>query len=86
MKEDLIDFPCDYPVKAMGHSSEDFEAHVIQLVSMHASLSEPRQITTKSSSGGRYTSVTVSVKARSREHLELIYADLKGDDRVVYTL
>lgn len=86
MQEDLIDFPCDYPVKAMGHSSDDFEAHVVSLVSQHATLSDPKQITTKASSGGRYTSVTVSVRARSREHLELIYADLKSDDRVVYTL
>jgi putative lipoic acid-binding regulatory protein len=30
--------------------------------------------------------VTVSVEARSREHLELIYADLKADERVVFIL
>ena len=86
MKEDLIEFPCDYPVKAMGYTDEGLEAHVLDLVSRHAELTEPRQISTRSSSGGKYTSITVSVWARSREHLELIYAQLKEDDKIVYIL
>lgn len=86
MKEDLIEFPCDYPVKAMGFSSDDFEAHVLSLVSKHAELSEPKQVSSRASSQGKYTSITVSVWARSREHLELIYAQLKEDDKIVYIL
>lgn len=86
MSEELLEFPCDYPVKAMGYAGEDFEDYIVGVVTRHASLTEPRQVSCKSSSGGRYFSVTVSVKARSREHLELIYAELKKDDRVVFTL
>jgi putative lipoic acid-binding regulatory protein len=86
MKEDLIEFPCDYPVKAMGYTDDGFEAHVISLVSRHAELTEPRQLSSRSSSGGKYTSITVSVWARSREHLELVYANLKEDDKIVYIL
>lgn len=86
MNPDLLDFPCDFPVKAMGYAAPDFIDHVISVVTRHASLATPRQVSSKESSGGRYLSVTVSVKARSREHLELIYADLKADDRVVYLL
>jgi putative lipoic acid-binding regulatory protein len=84
--EELLEFPCDYSVKAMGYATEDFEDHVVGLVTKHASLATPRQVTTKESSGGRYLSVTVSVEARSREHLELIYSDLKADKRVVFIL
>ena len=86
MTEDLIEFPCDYPVKAMGYTDEGFEEHVLALVSRHAELTEPRQISSRSSSGGKYTSITVSVWARSREHLELVYAQLKEDDKIVYIL
>lgn len=86
MNDDLIEFPCDYPVKAMGYTSDSFESHVLDLVSRHAELTEPRQISSRSSSGGKYTSITVSVYARSREHLELVYAQLKEDDRIVYIL
>ena len=86
MSEELLEFPCDFPVKAMGYFTPDFEEHVIGLVSRHASLASPRQVTTKESSGGRYLSVTVTVEARSREHLELIYSNLKSDERVVYIL
>lgn len=86
MDADLIEFPCDFPVKAMGYATPDFEEHVIGVVTRHASLALPRQVATKESSGGRYLSVTVSVEARSREHLELIYSELKADKRVVYIL
>lgn len=86
MSEELIEFPCDFPVKAMGFAAPDFEEHVIGLVSRHASLASPRQVTTKESKGGRYLSVTVTVEARSREHLELVYFNLKSDERVVYIL
>lgn len=86
MKEDLIEFPCDYPIKAMGYTSDDFEAHVLKLVSKHAELSKPQKVSSRLSSGGKYTSITVSVWARSREHLELVYAQLKEDSKIVYIL
>ena len=86
MKEDLIEFPCDYPVKAMGYTDDNFEDHVLKLVSKHAELTEPRQVSSRSSSNGKYTSITVSVYARSREHLELVYAQLKEDEKIVYIL
>jgi putative lipoic acid-binding regulatory protein len=86
MDEELLEFPCDFPVKAMGFATSDFEEHIVGLVTRHASLATPRQVSIKESSGGRYLSVTVSVEARSREHLELIYADLKADERVVFIL
>lgn len=86
MDEDLIEFPCDYPVKAMGYTADGFEEHVLKLVSKHAELTDPKQISSRSSSGGKYTSITVSVRARSREHLELVYALLKEDDQIVYIL
>ena len=85
-EEELIEFPCDYPVKAMGFTADGFEEHVLKLVSKHAELTEPKQVTSRASSGGKYTSITVSVRARSREHLELVYAQLKEDEQIVYIL
>lgn len=86
MDEDILEFPCDFPVKAMGYATEDFEEYIVSVVTRHASLAKPRQVSTRESSGGRFLSVTVSIEARSREHLELIYSDLKSDKRVVYIL
>lgn len=86
MSDELLEFPCDFPVKAMGYATPDFEDHVVAVVSRHASLASPRQVRIKESSGGRYLSVTVSIEARSREHLELIYSELKADTRVVFIL
>ena len=38
------------------------------------------------SNGGRYLSVTVTFTAQSREHLDAIYAELKGHERVLYLI
>lgn len=86
MGEELLEFPCDYEVKAMGYAGDDFEEHIVSVVTRHASLADPRQVSSRSSSGGRYLSVSVSIQARSREHLELVYAQLKNDERVVFML
>ncbi len=86
MSEELIEFPCDYEVKAMGYAGDDFRGHVVSVVTRHASLARPEQISVRRSSGGRYLSVSVSIEARSREHLELVYSELKKDERVVFIL
>ena len=34
----LLEFPCRFPIKAMGRSSEDFESVVKDIVLAHAEL------------------------------------------------
>ena len=37
-EETLLEFPCAFPIKAMGRAEADFEALVVQIVRRHAEL------------------------------------------------
>lgn len=81
-----FEFPCDFPIKAFGHDTGDFDQLVLELVSQHAPELTREQLTTRSSRRGRYLSVTVHLRARSREQLDRIYQALSAHDRVLAAL
>ena len=80
-----LSFPCVYPVKAMGLSSDDFSDHVRGLIAPFVDDWADERVSIKTSSGGKYTSVTVEVVAADRQHLERIFTALHEDDRIVWT-
>ncbi|MFK8082246.1 MAG: YbeD family protein [Granulosicoccus sp.] len=84
-QETLIEFPADIAVKAMGLHTDDFEACICELVKPHI---EPQlmSVTTLPSKGGKYLSVSVRFTAQSLEQLHAVYAALKQEPRVLYTL
>jgi len=83
--ETLIEFPADLAVKAMGLNTPEFEAEVSALVTPHI---EPADftITTLPSKEGKYLSVSVRFTATSLEQLQSVYAALKSEPKVLYTL
>ena len=81
-----FEFPCDFPIKAFGQDTADFEELVLELVSPHAPEISREQLTTRSSRGGRYLSVTVHLRARSRDQLDRIYEALSAHERVLAAL
>jgi len=80
-----LEFPCQYPVKAMGKSDESFQRTVIEIVSEHVSVDE-NLIRSRSSKGGNYRSVTVTIDVESRAQLERIYQALRAHREVLWTL
>jgi len=84
--ESPFEFPCDFPIKAFGHDTGDFDELVLELVSEHAPGLTREQLTTRSSSGGRYLSVTVHLRAESRDQLDRIYESLSAHERVLAAL
>ncbi len=82
----LLEFPCRFPIKAMGRKSEGFEALVTGLVLNHAELWPGDSITSTASSAGNFVSVTTVVKAESQQQLDAIYQDLTDADRVLMAL
>jgi putative lipoic acid-binding regulatory protein len=81
-----IEFPCRFPVKAMGLNEGDFVDHVLALVAEHVDHVEAEQLRSQTSRSGRYVSVTLTIEARSRAQLDAIYASLSGDPRVLVSL
>lgn len=81
-----LEFPCDFPIKAFGHDTGDFDRLVVRLVRAHAPEVGPDAVRTRASRGGRYLAVTVTVRATSREQLDRIYHALSAHERVLFAL
>ena len=81
-----FEFPCEYPVKAMGPNTTEFVEKITELVKQHAPEVSANSINTRASSSGKYQSVTVLVYALSKDHLISIYQDINGLDEVKWTL
>jgi len=85
-RDTLIEFPCDFDIKAMGESSSEFDATVVSIVREHVEDIREGAIRTKQSSGGKFTSVTVTVYVTSQVQLDTIYQALSGHDLIKYVL
>jgi putative lipoic acid-binding regulatory protein len=72
--DELLDFPCQFPFKVLGVADDALADQVIAVLQQHAPGDYSPSI--KPSSKGNYLSVTVTVTATSKEHLETMYSAL----------
>jgi hypothetical protein len=84
--DSLFEFPCEFPIKAMGAAEPGFDELVVQIVRRHAPDLAEGAVSTRLSRGGRYLAVTVTVTARSREQLDAIYRALTDHEKVLMAL
>ena len=85
-QETLLEFPCKFPIKAMGHHDMDFETLVTGIILAHASMYKGEPVTRNPSSTGKYISVTVVIEAISKDQLDRIYQDLTDCEHVLVAL
>ena len=85
-KEDIFNFPCEYPIKIFGENQPEFKKTVCNIVETHAGKLHANQTTTKHSSKGKYISITVRIIATSRKQLDDINQDLQSCPLVSYLL
>jgi putative lipoic acid-binding regulatory protein len=84
--ECALQFPCRFPIKAVGISGVKLDLLVAEIVRRHVSDIHEGAITRRPSKGGKYTSVTVVVEATGREQLDNIYRDLSACPQVIMAL
>jgi uncharacterized protein len=84
--ETLLEFPCQFAVKAMGRSNLEFDLLVIEIVRRHAPDLHEQAVTTRPSKDGNYLAVTVLVQASSKSQLDAIYQDLSDHPQVLMAL
>ena len=82
----LLEFPCRFPIKAMGKQSDQFEELVSRIVLKHAELWPDVTVTSNTSPKGNYVSITVVVEATSQQQLDAIYQELTDCPEVVMAL
>lgn len=85
-EQSLLEFPCQFAIKAMGLSRDDFDAIVVEIVRRHVDDLHEGAVTTRPSSGGKYTAVTVMIEATSRAQLDAIYQALTDSPDVLMAL
>ncbi len=85
-EESPLEFPCQFPIKAMGKNSDDFESLVVSLVRKHCPDLGEGAVTSRDSRGGKYLAVTVTITATSRQQLDNIYYELSACEQVVMAL
>jgi len=85
-EKSLLEFPCRFPIKAMGRQSDDFEEIVTGIVGKHAELWPGEEILSTPSKAGKYVSITAVVDAQSQQQLDAIYQDLTDCEQVLMAL
>lgn len=81
-----IEFPCDYPIKVIGHDENDFRRFVIETVKTHVPTLEIERIEENSSRSGKFLSVRLWILATGESQLQQIFEDLKASGRVQMVL
>lgn len=84
--ETLLEFPCKFPIKAMGRDIDGFKELVESIIFEHADAYPDTPVTTNSSETGKFISVTVTIEATSKDQLDRIYYALTDCDQVVIAL
>jgi len=100
-EETLLEFPCQFPIKAMGKASapahapylhpcrqnhQEFDLLVIEIVRRHVTDINENAVTTRPSKDGNYIAVTVIIEASSKQQLDAIYQDLTDHPHVLMAL
>ena len=72
----LIEYPCDFPIKILGHTRAGFAQAILEVVRRHAPDFDGATMEMKTSKHGKYLSVTCTIRANSREQLDGLYREL----------
>ena len=84
--ETLLEFPCEFPVKAMGLSCDELEIAVIEIVNRHVDDLAEDALKMNPSKNGKYTAITITITAQSKDQLDAIYMDLTACEHVSIAL
>jgi hypothetical protein len=86
MTDDVLEFPCEFPIKMMGRDQPEFREAAMAVVERHAGQIAEHAVRTAASSNGNFLSITVTITATSREQLDNIYRDLSDHEQILVAL
>ncbi len=85
-QKELIEFPCDFPIKVMGAKNPEFAPTIAEVLKTFDPTFNVKSITIRDSSKGNYQGLNVVVHTTSREHLDNIYRALTSHPMVKVVL
>lgn len=84
--DELLEFPCDFPVKVMGRDSQSFRTLTLAIVERHAGALRADCISERASRRGKFLALTYTIRAQSRAQLDRIYQELTASGVVLVAL
>ncbi len=85
--ETLLEFPCAFPLKIMGLADASLAQAVLDVVlSTRSPDFDGATMEMRASSGGKYVSLTCTVKATSKPQLDALYMELTSHPLVKVVL
>ena len=85
-EETLLEFPCEFPIKIMGLTRDDFAQTILEIVGRHAPDFDGATMEMRSSSGAKYLSLTCTIHATSKAQLDELYRELSKHEMVKIVL
>jgi putative lipoic acid-binding regulatory protein len=85
-RESLIEYPCNFPVKVMGARVDGFAEAMCLVAQQFDPSFDPATLEMRASKAGNYLSVTLTIRATSREQLDNLYLALTGHPMVKVAL
>jgi putative lipoic acid-binding regulatory protein len=82
----IVEYPCEFPIKILGHTRAGFAQAILEVVKRHAPEFDGAAMEMRSSRRGKYLSLTCVVRANSREQLDGLYRELCDHPMVVMVL
>ena len=82
----LLEFPCDFPLKIMGATRDDFAQTIVAVVIRHAHDFDPASVAMRPSRAGNYLSLTCTIRATSKAQLDALYRELSAHPLVKVVL
>ncbi|MEO1888741.1 MAG: DUF493 domain-containing protein [Cycloclasticus sp.] len=86
LHNELMDYPCKFTIKAMGHAHIDLSVVVINIVKRHAKDAEHTPPQSKFSKSKKYISISLTITAQSKQQMDAIYQDLSDSEHVLMSL
>jgi len=83
---DLLQFPCQFPIKVMGKNTSSFIGDIQAILCSHFPELEVSSIQKKESKEGKYISISITVEAQNKEQLDKLYLEITGHGEVVMAL
>jgi putative lipoic acid-binding regulatory protein len=85
-QETLVEFPCDFPIKVMGETHDEFAQTIIDVIRIHDRGFDATKVEMRASSAGKYLSLTCTVYVTSKPQLDDIYRALTAHPMVKFVL
>lgn len=84
--DSLIEYPSDFPIKIFGATQDAFAQTMVEVVQKHDPEFHAGKMEMRPSAKGNYLSLTVTVRATSREQLDNLYRELSSHAMVKMVL